>query len=236
MKNNRNFGLPLDEFDSSSIHAVPVAVQDWSNRQSVDDDDSWEFFEALAVDGPAAVVVLDRFGNAVMALDGNQQMVDVQYGADAYLELHEGEDGAPVAGSLTSENLDWLRDSFQVDVETGPLMNYWYPISGIDDDNAAEAAMTIRDVNLCVVQVDGAYGLALTGGGQDYSWDIAAAYVMLGILPPVHFADLPNMAGQIRPDNPKLRHTYEAMQYSLTIASEQAQRASARLAETYPFW
>ena len=74
----------------------------------------------------------------------------------------------------------------------GPMMNYYYPAE-IDDPD--EAGRLLADTCLVVVEVDGRTGLALTGGGMDLSWEIAAAFVALGMLPPVHFADLPGMAG-----------------------------------------
>lgn len=73
----------------------------------------------------------------------------------------------------------------------GPMMSYWYPVA-IDD--VEEAARAIVDSPLCVVQVNGETGLALTGGGMDLSWEICEAFMVLGHLPPLHFADLPGMA------------------------------------------
>jgi hypothetical protein len=79
----------------------------------------------------------------------------------------------------------------------GPMMNYWYKVdlSKVGDD-PEEAARLIADIPLCVVQVQGEYGLALTSGGMDLSWEICEAYTRLGQLPPVHFCDLPRMAGR----------------------------------------
>lgn len=74
----------------------------------------------------------------------------------------------------------------------GPQMNYYYPVK-IDDCEAA--AEKIRDLPLCVVQLeDGTTALALTGGGMDLSWPIARAHVALGELPPA-WIRLPRMAG-----------------------------------------
>jgi hypothetical protein len=75
----------------------------------------------------------------------------------------------------------------------GPMMNYWYP-ADIDDQEAA--AMKLVDLPLCVVEVHGETGLALTGGGMDLSWEICEAYVELGLYPPAHFCRLPGMAGR----------------------------------------
>jgi hypothetical protein len=98
----------------------------------------------------------------------------------------------------------------------GPMMNYWYAVdlSKMDND-PEEAARLIADLPLCVVQVDGAYGLALTGGGMDLSWEICEAYTRLGQLPPVHFCDLPRMAG--RGDSAGDRYIVAACRESLRV-------------------
>ena len=81
----------------------------------------------------------------------------------------------------------------------GPMMNFWYPLPDYFADvwEIEEAAKRLVGVNLCIVENldDGEYGLALTGGGMDLSWDICEAYMLLGYLPPVHFCSLPNFAG-----------------------------------------
>lgn len=79
----------------------------------------------------------------------------------------------------------------------GPMMNYWYAIDFDPHDfDPDEAAAKIVDLPLCVVMIGGQYGLALTGGGMDFSWEICEAYTRLGQLPPAVFADLPGMAGR----------------------------------------
>ena len=81
----------------------------------------------------------------------------------------------------------------------GPLMNYWYPLpdSFLKMIAIDEAAKKLVGVNLCIVEKldEDEYGLALTGGGMDLSWDICEAYMLLGFLPPVHFCKLPHFAG-----------------------------------------
>lgn len=74
---------------------------------------------------------------------------------------------------------------------SGPQMNYGYPIEG----DASELARAVANLPLCVVVMGEDTYLALTGGGMDLSWEICEAYVRCGFLPPVHFADLPGMAG-----------------------------------------
>lgn len=78
----------------------------------------------------------------------------------------------------------------------GPMMNYWYPLP--DEVRAPEkAAELIADLPLCIVHMQDTdeWGLALTGGGQDLSWEICEAFMRLGYCPPHHFR-LPGMAGK----------------------------------------
>jgi hypothetical protein len=79
-------------------------------------------------------------------------------------------------------------------------MNYFYPLP--DESRYGGAldkydAQAIINLPLCLVNLEtGEYGLALTGGGMDLSWEICEAYIRLGYLPPFHFCDLPRMAGR----------------------------------------
>lgn len=78
----------------------------------------------------------------------------------------------------------------------GPMMNYCYPLPEFDM-NPDEAAKKIAHLPVCLVhfEEDDEYALALTGGGMNLAWEICAAYVELGYLPPLHFANLPKYAG-----------------------------------------
>src|SRR3954463_1905679 len=83
------------------------------------------------------------------------------------------------------------------DLDGGPMMNYAYPLG---DSYDVDDAVKIAHLPLVIVQHFEGYGetsyeLALSGGGMDFSWQICEAYMLLGYLPPVHFADLPRMAG-----------------------------------------
>lgn len=78
----------------------------------------------------------------------------------------------------------------------GPMMNYLYPLPkyAIQSDKEKKK---LDGLPLCVVHLleTDEWGLALTGGGMDLSWEICEAYMRLGYLPPAHFARLPDMAG-----------------------------------------
>lgn len=108
------------------------------------------------------------------------------------------------------EDADWLAwrcpnpecDSFGEEIDPldggaeGPMMNYAYPFPGsLDEDDASK----IAHLPLCIVIRDGydsGCELALTGGGMNLSWEICEAYVLLGQLPPAHFAGLSGMCGR----------------------------------------
>ena len=77
-----------------------------------------------------------------------------------------------------------------------PMMNYVYPLP---DSYDSDDAKKLEAVNLCLVYFpkDESYGMALTGGGMDLSWDICRAYMLLGQYPPIHFR-LPQYAGMSR--------------------------------------
>jgi hypothetical protein len=89
---------------------------------------------------------------------------------------HDEVDESNCAGYLNSE---------------GPMMNYFYPCNF---KMSPECAARKLNGCLCVVQIGEETGLALTGGGMDLSWDIAAGYIDLGFLPPA-WIRLPRFAG-----------------------------------------
>lgn len=75
----------------------------------------------------------------------------------------------------------------------GPMMMYYYPLPEALSDEQIEALV---DEPLCYVRVGDTHGLALTGGGMDLSWEICEAFIKIGYFPPVHFCNLPRMAGR----------------------------------------
>ncbi len=77
----------------------------------------------------------------------------------------------------------------------GPMMNYRYEVDLNRIGSMEDAAFALKDVPLCIVDMEGDHYLALTGGGMDLSWEICEAYMRLGYLPPTHFARLPRYAG-----------------------------------------
>jgi len=110
----------------------------------------------------------------------------------------------------------------------GPMMNYYYPV---EIDDTEEAARILVDTCLCVVTVDGTTGLALTGGGMDLRWEICEAFMLLGHLPPLHFCDLPGMAGK-NVDSKRNRWIVAGCLKSCSVAAGWAKRTAQRLRET----
>lgn len=90
---------------------------------------------------------------------------------------------------------EWLHNEIIDDsectgilVSTGPAINFFYEVPF--DDDVGLAGAKLQGLNVCAVELeDGRTGLALTGAGMDHSWEICAAHIALGFLPPFHFAD-----------------------------------------------
>lgn len=232
MNENSGFAMDVEDLYTGAIHSVPVHVSDW---QAPADEEYPElgWWESLRVDfeGRTVVVVVQDSGQRVTtAVDTNGNRVDLDDddAINTYLEENSDEDGEPVPGAF--EDGDFQRLA-QLDLPQaqGPQMSHMYPLEGIDEDTARTAALELRDVSLCVVQVNGTFGVALTGGGMDMSWDICEAFVAVGYLPPIHFADLPNLAGE-RAN----RYVLEAMLRSLDVAAERARYAAELLNEKFP--
>lgn len=114
------------------------------------------------------------------------------------------------------------------------MMNYYYPLPDLHrvEDDPTVAASRIADLPLCVIEwQDDGYALALTGGGMDLSWEICEAFTRLGFLPPLHFSDLPGIAGHPRDDNQ--HYTIRACMRSASVAENWARDTHRRLQEKY---
>jgi hypothetical protein len=96
--------------------------------------------------------------------------------------------------SATCDNEECENYETEIAEDLGPMMNYYYPLESAPGE---EGIRQLVDLPLCVVTIDGdRHALALTGGGMDLSWEICEAFMRLGMLPPLHFAGLPGMAGR----------------------------------------
>lgn len=123
------------------------------------------------------------------------------------------------AGMMGDEHEDdWL-----------PMMNYIYPLP-----DHFEVPEDIRDRLCCctVVEINDQHYLALTGGGMDLSWEIVETYIRLGLLPPVHFCELPAMTG--RGTNENDRTIIDACVRSYKTIEEQMVWRRVALQERFP--
>lgn len=115
----------------------------------------------------------------------------------------------PIDFEFTSETFGFAwefypSDPFGDEEPEAPMMDYYYPLPDFVDMlrmrgwSLEEAGRQVAtDLPLCIVGFgdEEKYGLALTGGGMDLSWEICEAHMRLGYLPPFHFAShLPRMA------------------------------------------
>jgi len=118
-----------------------------------------------------------------------------------------------------------------------PMMNYFYPLPNFDDakrsremdedymKEACDKAGNITLVEKLKEPTHKAFGLALTGGGMDLSWDICRGYINFGYLPPIHFCDgLPRYAGMDYED-PENKIVIAACKRSFEAVKENADRA-----------
>lgn len=152
-------------------------------------------------------VECDACGAAVVISDGGGDCRHREWDSEAE---HKGE---PCDGWLPSAD--------------GPMMNYWYPVklrTSVED-----AARAISHLPLCIVEVNGETGLALTGGGMNLSWEVCAAFLALGFLPPTHFAGLPEMGG--RGASASDRRLIRACEESFRVSMSWAQSGISRLKE-----
>ena len=108
-----------------------------------------------------------------------------------------------------------------------PMMNSIYPIPGYSGDPSEDQVKVLNSGSLCLVEVEGEVYLALTGGGMDFSWEICAAYIALGYSPPLHFSDLPRMAG--KPSNQRDQEVIEGCLNSYTVAGMWADNGKTNL-------
>lgn len=90
-------------------------------------------------------------------------------------EEAEDDDGNPITNTCEG----------YVPTFEGPMMNAWHACGDIRDPRAA--AKALDGLPLCLVYVDGGYGIAMTGGGMDMSWYLVEGFCRLGFVPPAYF-------------------------------------------------
>jgi hypothetical protein len=131
----------------------------------------------------------------------------------------------PGSGECCHHDIDYASEcEGYVGLAEGPMMSYWYPCDVAKDPEGA--AEKIRGCSMCIVRVNDTYGLALTGGGMDFSWEICAAYIHCGYLPPLKYAtDLPKMAGGVTDG----RLVLAGARKSVTVSKNWDERALEKL-------
>lgn len=188
--------MTLDEIDNLRVDAVSEGVEsvNWSSLQA-GGSFGYEVYEAVECDKCRDVLVLGlgEGGALHTEIDPDGVLPDCE------IASHHGGLG-PCEDCLDSTGEDGIGvcmcqdapcDGYVPEV-SGPAINYVYPCKLRD---LPDAAKKIAHLPLCVIEFPGgATGFALTGGGMDFTWEICAAYVACGFLPPAQF-DLPKMSG-----------------------------------------
>jgi hypothetical protein len=194
------------------------------------DPDPW------ALDRPGRVALLDE----IEETDADWLVDRLQdYGGDPgeltdkdYLEIIIEAVDAEIISVL-----DTYRDAVRElwDDAFAPLMNYIYPLPNYAGDETADQLKLDREAGaVCLVRLLGGDDaadevcLALTGGGMDLSLDICEGYIMLGYLPPLHFADLPEFGDR---SSRKEDRVVAAMIESAHVARRQADYTVKKLNE-----
>lgn len=192
----------VDGLSLRAVDAIPVD-HEWSSETwlacASPEAGGWDYIEARRCDECGAAVLypddhraelVNVYGDPVTDDDGEPITAADDDERDEWEELIEAHEDAEDGPYAWHECDNGDADARDMGAE-GPMMNYYYPA---DLDDPEDAARKLADTCLCVVEVDGRTGLALTGGGMDLSWEIVGAFMALGMLPPAHFAHLPHMA------------------------------------------
>jgi len=186
--------LTRDDIDHLSLQAISSKPRSYTWDGEALTEDEWTYWEAFTYQGGAGDFVLIANHSGIERAYLNDKLyASDEY--DDYIYDAGAEDDDPPTDLLTQEAFDAL---FEVEPyqwgSEGPMMNYWYPldeqVSQYSSFSPIDAALALRNVPLCVVEVDGEYGMALTGGGMDFTDRIVEGFLHLGMLPPVHFANL----------------------------------------------
>jgi len=123
---------------------------------------------------------------------------------------------------------DW-RDSFE------PMMNYYWPVDlayGVSPETAgALIEKHAGATSLVYLSETEQHAIVLTGGGMDLSWDICAAYVCCGCIPPLRLLeDLPDMRTLSREMHKRVLDTIPLMSEALDRAAERLRGRRSALA------
>lgn len=95
-----------------------------------------------------------------------------------------------------NEQCERYGDEAKSHADEGPTSSIYWEIrlpSRMDEHDVARA---IHDLPLCLVKVGRdheEYGLTLTGGGMNLTWEIVEAFTRIGSLPPTDKIDFPSI-------------------------------------------
>jgi hypothetical protein len=215
-------------------------------------DDEWaaleHLYETLERTGEHVLQpddIADACETAEAVLNEEAELVREQQGENGDDAATELEDEACLYGTAAS-SIDDLCHTFQECLDESealyPMMNYFYPLP---DGADCEDAKTILMYGGCLTIIEfcedeqgtGEFALALTGGGMDLTDVIAEGFVLLGYYPPIHFCDLPAMAGVDygrEADGKPTSHTFlaGACMRSLKVRQQQLKRVAERVQQT----
>lgn len=141
-----------------------------------------------------------------------------------------------------------LTEQEQENEDFNPMMNYIYPLPDKEtferdmqtlfgDDWPTKIKKQLSNTTLIQLLNEGYtenYYLALTGAGMDFSWEICESYINLGYLPPLHFCDLPNMAGT-QYETAKIKRIMQACKRTCDIAALRAKNTKQHLKKLYNY-
>ena len=124
----------------------------------------------------------------------------------------------------------------------GPMISYCWPLpyfTAAAEKTARKLAhlpVVLTHAEGCPLGEEFSYGLVLSGGGMDLSWELCEAYVSLGYIPPRKLWSLPDFSGmEINSARKKvLRAISLGIRYAqrLTVSNQEALRHTRqRLAE-----
>lgn len=174
-----------------ALSAAPALV-DWSEN----DGEKWLTYQAVECEKCGKVLVIEGAGGDAEHSDIDPDAVlpactigahHGDLGACSDCVVSTGEDGVGICDCVDAPCDGYVPEA------SGPMMNYFYECPLKDQ---CAAALAIAHLPLCVVEdtITGNTGFALTGGGMDFTWEICAAYIACGFLPPTYF-ELPKMGG-----------------------------------------
>jgi len=222
--------IPVEDLHFGSLSEKPVDIDDWEPEYKEDDEDRPQWWEAFKYTDPADVqwTLINENGRVrFVYINGTR------YDSSGYWDASEDWETDNDGEEIPLDPREW-DDLFDIEPSErqseGPKMSCWYPCHVADEDEAVK----LIDLPVCVVNVNGTAGLALTGGGMDLSWEIIEAYTRLGQLPPVHFAgDLPAMAGRGQSDRDRylINASVRALNEYAAMLTNAAERVIERFAE-----